>query len=397
MTQQLLIAGGGIGGLSAAIAARRAGWEARLFEQAHTLSEAGAGIQLGPNATRILREWGLLESDLRDLAAAPRSLRVRDAVSGRELASLRLGDPFEQRYGAPYLTLHRADLQSALLRAAEREGARLHTDRRLEQVSALEQGVRVTLTNAPEPVEGEALVAADGLWSVVRPELPGTDAPRATGHLAFRGLARQSGLPAAQRSQEVTAWLGPRMHGVTYPVRGGEWLNVVCVVQGKRAGDARSWDHEAAAPELEAALGPACAALRDLLHAVPGWRLWMLHDRAPLRAAGQMAAGRIALLGDAAHPMLPYLAQGAGMALEDARELQRVLAVADGRTLDVPTALQRYALNRWERCARVQRRSRRNGVIFHASGPLRWGRNAALGLLGERLLDLPWLYRGAAG
>jgi salicylate hydroxylase len=225
----------------------------------------------------------------------------------------------------------------------------------------------------------------------------GGEAPRATGHLAYRGLVRQADLPAALRSDEVTAWLGPRMHGVTYPVRGGEWLNAVCVVEGARAGDARHWDHAANAADLESALGPVCAELLDRLRAVPAWRLWMLHDRPPLRDAGLMAAGRLALLGDAAHPMLPYLAQGAGMALEDARELQRVLAVADGRLIDVPTALRRYALNRWARCARVQRRSQRNGVIFHAGGPLRWGRDAAMALVGDRLLDLPWLYRGAAG
>jgi salicylate hydroxylase len=396
MTQQLLIAGGGIGGMAAALAARRAGWDVHLFEQASEFSEVGAGIQLGPNASAILREWDLLDTALKDGVARPARLAVRDARTGRELGSLPLAGRAEALYGAPYLTVHRADLHAALRSAARAAGATLHEGRRITGVREQGDSVRAA-AGGDEDVEGDALVGADGLWSVVRAQVAGDKAPRATGHLAYRGLVRQADLPAALRSDEVTAWLAPRMHGVTYPVRGGEWLNAVCVVEGASSGDARHWDHAANAADLESALGPVCTELLDRLRAVPAWRLWMLHDRPPLRDAGRMAAGRIALLGDAAHPMLPYLAQGAGMALEDARELQRVLAVADGRLIDVPTALRRYALNRWARCARVQRRSQRNGVIFHAAGPLRWGRDAAMALLGDRLLDLPWLYRGGAG
>jgi salicylate hydroxylase len=386
MTQQLLIAGGGIGGLAAAIAARRAGWEVRLFEQSPVFSEAGAGIQLGPNATAILREWGLLDGPLAANPARPQHLRVRDATSGAELACLRLGDAIASRYGAPYLTFHRADLHAALLRAAGEGGARVQAGQRIQEVRCDEEAVRVAVAGL-DAIEGDAMVGADGIWSRIRASVvPPGAAPAATGHLAWRSLARQADLPEHMRSQDVTAWLGPRMHLVTYPVRGGEWLNLVCVVQGRLQGDAQDWDHTGDAPALEAAVGGAGSQVRDRLSAMTGWRLWVLHDRAPLRGAHEMAAGRVALLGDAAHPMRPYLAQGAGMALEDARELQRVLALADGRTID--------ALSRWQRCARVQRRSRRNGMIFHAGGPLRWGRDAAMRLLGERLLDLPWLYRG---
>lgn len=394
MTQQLLIAGGGIGGLATAIAARRAGWEALLLEQATAWSEVGAGIQLGPNATAILRGWGLLEGGaLRERAARPGRLVVRDARSGGELAALRLRERAEATYGAPYLTIHRADLHAALLEEATRAGARLHAGRRIHRVDAQGDAVRV-VAGAGEPVEGDALVGADGLWSMVRPHVVDDGPPGATGHLAWRSLAPQTALPAALRSVDVTAWLGPHMHLVTYPVRGGEALNAVCVVEGARGGDVRGWDHTGELAELEASLGDVCAPVRELLRAMPAWGVWVLHDRNPLRGPGGMAAGRIALLGDAAHPMRPYLAQGAGMALEDARELQRVLGYADGRTADVPTALQRYALNRWPRCARVQQRSRRNGTIFHATGPLRWSRDLAMRLLGERLVDLPWLYRG---
>jgi salicylate hydroxylase len=391
VSRELLIAGGGIGGLAAAVAARRAGWEARLFEQAEAFSEVGAGIQLGPNVTRILREWDLLGGELAGSACAPERLLARDGVDGGELAALPLRD-FEQRYGAPYLTVHRADLQSALLAQARAAGTRLHAGRKVEQVRE-QEGVVSLRAGAGPAVEGEALVGADGLWSAIRPLVAGAQAPRPTGHLAYRGLLRQADLPVAQRSADVTVWLAPRMHLVHYPVRGGEWLNVVCVVEGEVAGDPRSWDHAAVAAQLERSIGSVCSAARDLLRAVPEWRLWVLHDRAPVGGPGELANGRIALLGDAGHPMLPYLAQGAGMAIEDARDLQRVLAVTDDRVLDVPTAFKRYALNRWQRVSEVQARSRRNATIFHASGPLRWSRNLAVRAMGRKLLDQPWLYR----
>jgi salicylate hydroxylase len=394
LTRELLVAGGGIGGLAAAVAARRAKWEVRLFEQAAAFSEVGAGIQLGPNATRILREWDLLKGPLQLQAVAPPRLRVRDGADGRELGLLELGEAMVQRYGAPYLTVHRADLQAALLAAAGEAGTRLHTDCRVQGAQERSDAVAVRAGGGAE-IEGEALAVADGVWSGLRSAVAGGGEPEATGHLAYRGLVRQQDLPPKLRSDEVTVWLAPRMHLVTYPLRGGEWLNAVCVVQGTQAGDPRDWDHRASQAQLDAALGPVCSEVRERVAAIAAWRLWVLHARPPVGSADDLARGRIALLGDAAHPMRPYLAQGAGMAIEDARELQRVLAAAADRVMDVPTALRRYALNRWERVARVQRKSLRNGAVFHATGPLRIARNAAMRVLGTRLLDQPWLYGGA--
>jgi salicylate hydroxylase len=249
-------------------------------------------------------------------------------------------------------------------------------------------------------VQGDALIGADGLWSRVREQLLADGPPRVTGHLALRALLPQASLPERLRSQQVTAWLGPKMHVVQYPVRGGEWLNVVAIVQGQVDGDLQSWDHASNASELKAALLRTAWPLRELVQAVTdsggeagaSWRLWALCDRPPISGAQQQAQGRVALLGDAAHPMRPYLAQGAGMAIEDAAELGSALAQAQNQAVEVPTLLQRYAQNRWQRNARVQARSLRNGQIFHASGPLRWARDASLKLLGEKALDLPWLY-----
>lgn len=393
MTRELLVAGGGIAGLAAAVAARRARWEARLFEQADTFSEVGAGIQLGPNATRILREWDLLQGELQQLAVAPPRLRVRDGSDGDELGVLELGGFMVERYGAPYLTVHRADLQAALLAAARDAGTRLHTATHVHGAEQRPEAVALR-TDGPEPIEGDALAVADGVWSSLRGAVVADRPAQATGHLAYRGLVRQQDLPERLRSDEVTVWLAPRMHLVTYPLRGGEWLNAVCVVQGTQPGDPRDWDHAASQAQLDAALGPVCAPVRERVESVPSWRLWVLHARPPVSAPEEMANGRIALAGDAAHPMRPYLAQGAGMAIEDARELQRVLGAVADNVIDVPTALRRYALNRWERVAQVQERSQRNGTIFHATGPLRMARNAAMWTLGARLLDQPWLYEG---
>ncbi|MEO5659087.1 MAG: FAD-dependent monooxygenase [Polaromonas sp.] len=400
MTRQVLIAGGGIGGLAAALAASRAGWQVRLHECASLFSEFGAGVQLGPNVMKVLQGWGL-QAELARVAAFPHRLQVRDAVSGRELGVLPLGERAVQKYGAPYATLRRADLHGLLLQAVEmRDQVAINLYSAVDSYADSGQAVTLQITEGPnarqQEVAGAALIGADGLWSRVRQQLLNDAAPRITGHLAYRAMVRQADLPERLRSQQVTSWLGPRLHAVQYPVRGGEWLNVVVIVQGQVAGDLQDWNHHANAAELQKMMRAMSAALRELIDAVTecggktaaAWRLWPLCDRPPMSSARQQAQGRVALLGDAAHPMRPYLAQGAGMAIEDAAELESVLA----QGLDVPTLLQRYASNRWQRNARVQARSVRNGQIFHAQGPLRWGRDASMKLLGEKLLDLPWLY-----
>lgn len=391
MTRQLLIAGAGMAGTAAAIAAARAGWEPRLFEQAAVFSEAGAGIQLGPNATRLLRAWGL-ERPLAEAASFPQSLRIFDAASGLLLAGRELGAACRSRYGAPYATLHRADLHALLLSGARAAGAEVRLSTAIGDVRQVDEAV--VLRSGGFETEGDALVGADGLWSRVRALVAGDVPPRRTGHLAFRALLRPADLPFGPYSRDVTVWLGPRLHAVAYPVRQGSGLNLVVIVHAcpQDLTHDRGWDHEAAGLDLHRRLGATCAPLRDMVAAASSWRLWALHDRPAVASADEMASGRVALMGDAAHPMRPYLAQGAAMALEDADALGAALALVQDKVVDVPTALRRYALSRWQRCAQVQRRSVRNGQVFHATGPLRWGRNLALRLAGDRLLDQPWLY-----
>lgn len=393
-TQQLLIAGGGIAAMAAACAVARAGWEVRVYERAPLFAEVGAGLQLGPNVTRVLRAWGL-EEDLRAVAAYPERLVVRSAPSGAELGALPLASRAEHRYGAPYASIHRADLHALLVRGCERTG---RVQVRLGQALTgyREQGDAVSIrVGGGSEVEGDALLGADGLLSSVRAQLLGDGPPEPVGDLAYRAMLDVARLPASLRANQVTAWLGPSLHVVQYPVRGGAALNVVAIVRGRApAGD--SDEPGQARVELERALHGLCAPLHELIAAVPAaslndrpWRRWVLAARQPVRSADQMARGLVALAGDAAHPMRPYMAQGAGMAIEDAAELAHALAMD---AVEVRTRLRRYALARWQRCARVQERSRRNGEVFHARGLVRVGRDASIRLLGERLLDVPWLY-----
>lgn len=392
MARHAVIAGGGIGGLAAALACLGAGWGVRLLERAPEFAEVGAGIQLGPNVVRVLHGWGL-SAALAEVAAFPERLQVKNAVSGVILAELPLGQRMARLYGAPYATVHRADLQGLLLAAVcQREDVDLRVSSEVLNFTETASAVSVT-TTAGARVDGDALIGADGLWSRVRQQLLGDGAPRVTGHLAYRALLRQSSLPERLRSMQVTAWLGPKLHLVQYPVRGGEWLNVVGIVQGQAPLDLQSWDHRTNAADLRGALTGMCSPLTDLVEAIAEWRLWALCDREPMAGAHQQAQGLVGLLGDAAHPMRPYLAQGAGMAIEDAAELGQALGESGDASSKVAQALGHYAAARWQRNARVQARSIRNGEIFHAQGLVRWGRDWSLRLLGERLLDLPWLYR----
>ncbi|MBI2751725.1 MAG: FAD-dependent monooxygenase [Burkholderiales bacterium] len=390
MKKQILIAGGGIGGLAAALACSRAGWPVQLLERTREFGEVGAGIQMGPNVVRILHDWGLGQ-ELARVAAFPDMLRVRSADTGEELGRLLLGERSRSRYGAPYATIHRADIHQLLLKAVQQHAdAELHMGQWVESFQEVDDGVHLNSLDGLQ-YEGEALIGADGLWSTVRHLLLNDDGPRVTGHLAYRALIAQRDLPGYLRSQQVTVWIGPDLHVVQYPVRRGHWLNVVGIVKGQVRGEVDDWDHATHAKELQDAMGGTCKRLQDLIAAIQNWRLWALCDRTPMTGSHEHARGRIALLGDAAHPMRPYMAQGAGMAIEDAACLEQMLTPPE---VPMEQRLKHYAEQRWRRNARVQARSIRNGQIFHARGLVRLGRDLSMSLLGERLLDVPWLYRG---
>jgi len=389
--KQVVIAGGGIGGLAAAFACARQGLPVQLLERAAQLTEVGAGVQIGPNVTRLLHAWGL-SGALAKVAAFPKRLQARDAQTGQVLGSLPLGERAQALYGAPYATIHRADLQGLLHEAVKSVGTDVFLGHAVTDWQASTDGLDVH-THAGQSWQADALIGADGVWSAVRQQLLHDEPARFTGHLAYRALVAQADLPAHLRSDEVTVWMGPRLHVVHYPVRGGEWLNVVAIVYGAKPEQADLWDAAGHAQALMQAMGVVSGAVGKNLHerlaSVPAWRQWALHDRTPLTSAREMAQGRVALLGDAAHPMRPYLAQGAGMAIEDAQVLAQCLAHGAGSTSE---RLQAYAHQRWARNARVQARAIRNGQVFHAQGVVAMGRNLSMRLMGERVMDVPWLY-----
>jgi salicylate hydroxylase len=401
MNRNVLIAGGGIAGMASGLAAARSGWSAKVLERAEEFSEVGAGVQLGPNVTRILSAWGLGDS-LAQVAAFPDGLHARSMTTGEVLATLPLKEAVTI-YGAPYVTIHRADLHGLLLQAAEREGVQVHSGALVQRLDQTTDTVSLEVMQHGQLQQQHATMAvsADGVWSPLRQQLLGDDLPRFTGHVAYRALVAQADLPKHLRSQDVSVWMGAQAHVVSYPVRSGDYLNVVCLTEGRLLDDdannlqvLQTWNAQKSEAqtlkELHHALRGACLSLIDLMSACTDWRLWPLCVRPAMQGAHQHALGRVALVGDAAHPMLPYLAQGAGMAIEDAHELEAKLMGASAA--NAPDRLKQFAHIRWQRNARVQTRAVRNGKIFHATGAMRVGRDMGLRLMGPRLMDLPWLY-----
>lgn len=381
---RVLIAGGGIGGLSTAIALARRGIDATLLERSDFAEESGAGIQLGPNATRALRALGVLEA-IEALSFRPEELILYDGLSGGKLASMPLGGAIEERYGAPYLTLHRADLHAGLLACARKLAAvELREGFAVTEVDALADGVVAKSSDGAE-TDGSCLIGADGLWSDVRGLVALQARLRFAGATAWRALLPRNGLASPFDAPHVGLWLGPRAHLVHYPVRGGKELNVVAVVEGGEA--KQGWNRRAQAADLAAFAGWASPA-RELLGAIASWRCWSLYRLPKLRS---WTRGRMALLGDAAHPVLPYLAQGAALAIEDAVTLASCLEACPG---DASLALSRYESLRHQRTASVQAQASRFGHLYHFRGLLAHARNVVLSRRSPDglLAGFDWLY-----
>lgn len=383
---RVLIAGGGIGGLATAIALGRSGIDAEVLERSSFTEESGAGIQLGPNATSALAGLGLLDA-IEPLAFRPEAIWIFDGLTGRKLTSVPLGNSAEQRYGAPYLTLHRADLHAALFRVAQDLAAvTLTPEFEVAGVDAHADGVAARSADGRE-AKGESLIGADGLWSAVRGLMAPTSRLRFTGATAWRTMLPREQLGPPFDAPIVGLWLGPGAHLVHYPVRGGEELNVVAVTEG--GAERQGWDQAASAQTLLAGFTRWSKDSKSLLECAPNWRNWSLYRLTHLE---RWSAGRVALLGDAAHPVLPFLAQGAALAIEDAVSLAACMAASPGDSL---RAFRRYEAVRHRRASRVQRVSRRYGRLYHLSGPLCAIRNLILERRSERhaLQRFDWLYR----
>jgi salicylate hydroxylase len=394
-TDSILIAGAGIGGLTAALALARQGFQVHLFEKMETIAEAGAGIQLAPNATRILIDLDLA-ARMKPGIVAPEAIRLRAGSSGRDLAVLPLEAGMTRHYGAPYWVIHRADLQRALAEAVAAEPhITLTTGAPVNDFTLKGNSVRATvhprsLGGTGEDHDGAILIGADGLWSHLRALLGDGTTPRFAGRGAFRAVVPAAELPDCHREPIVDVWMGAGGHVVRYPVRAAAAVNIVAVCRDRWQSVA--WSTGAGRDDV---LGrfPASAwtpAVRELLAAPERWQKWALYDRPPLASWGR---GPVTLLGDAAHPMLPFLAQGAALAIEDAAVLARELVRAPLR--DPSAALRRYEAARRTRTARVQNAARRNNFHYHLRGPAALARDTVLRVLGGRrlLAQYDWIYR----
>jgi salicylate hydroxylase len=366
----VLIVGGGIGGLANALALTRKGLRVRLLERAAEFGEVGAGLQIAPNCTRILDSWGLLPEVL-SLGVQPRNLVMKDAVDGSPLTRLDLADA-RQRYGSPYVVIHRSDLHATLLRACREAGVDLVNDAIVSDYEHVTDGVAVSHGNVRE--QAPVVLAADGLQSVARP-LISADQPASSAYVAYRGA-----IPADQVAEmdvsmtDVVVYIGPHCHFVQYPLRQGEMFNQVAVFRSPKA---LAGEEDWGTPdELDAAFTGACAQIRAGLPLMWRDRWWRMFDRDPIT---NFVQGRLALTGDAAHPPLQYLAQGAVMAIEDAWVLAEHVGaqLAAGRQ-DWDAALAAYDAVRPEHCRRVVTTARAWGDFWHLDGAEREARNRFL-------------------
>jgi salicylate hydroxylase len=385
----VVVAGAGIGGLTTALTLAKAGMRVTLMEQAGRLEDIGAGIQLSPNASRVLIALGLGDRLAKSIVA-PEELRVMNARTGATMVRMPMHDA-AARFGAPYWVIHRGDLQAALREAvAATPLITLHLGVRADDFAVHANGVTVAGLLRAQPIEmhGSALIAADGLWSSLRQRLGHRVTPRFARHSAWRALVPAQTVGPELRAPAVSLWLGRGAHLVHYPVRGGELINVVAILRDRW--NEPGWNAPAArddiVPRFPAGMWQTPA--RTLVEAADGWQKWALYDCPPLDRWGR---GPVTLLGDAAHPMLPYLAQGAAMAIEDAAVVAQCLADAG----NAEAAFRRYEDKRRKRTARTQRAARRNGRIYHMGGAEAFLRGIALmAMRGAGLLrHYDWLYR----
>ena len=384
----ILVSGGGIGGLITAYALARQGLPVRLFEQSAEFKEVGAGIQLGPNIFRVLEKVGLKGAILAD-AHIPPAQEMRNALTGALITNIPLGPEFSARFGGqPYAVTHRADIHGTFLKACQGSNLiSLETSRRVESYQDHGDSVTVTL-NTGEIASGRALIGCDGMWSKIRERIVGDGKPRVSGHIAYRAVLKRDEVPKDLWRPDVVLWAGPRTHFVHYPLRRGELFNLVAVFHSDHYEE--GWDAEGSKELLWTHFQGQRPEVMRLLELIDTWRMWVLCDREPVKYWSQ---GNVTLLGDAAHPMLQYLAQGACMATEDAVVLADKVAEQPD---NLPAAFKAYEQARYLRTARTQIMARVYGEFYHARGVTAELRDLAVGgrTVPQSYDGIAWLYGG---
>ena len=380
----ILVAGGGIGGLAAALALVRQGFAVKVLEQSQQLGEIGAGIQLGPNAFAAFDALGIGEK-ARGRAVYTDEMVMHDALDETLVGRIPTGEAFRQRFGNPYAVIHRADVHMSLLEGAQESGlVEVLTSTTVQRVEQDNDVVTVHDKKGGRH-RGIALIGADGIKSAVRRQYVG-DEPRVSGHVVYRAVVDRKDFPADLQWNAASTWVGPNCHLVHYPLRGGEQYNVVVTFHSR---EREEWSvREGSREEVQSYFEGICARAHQLIDLPKDWKRWATADREPI---GQWTFGRATLLGDAAHPMLQYLAQGACMALEDAVTLGEAMRACNN---DVASAFDLYQRSRVSRTARVVLSAREMGRIFHAKGVERLVRNDLWkDRTPERFYDaMEWLY-----
>jgi 2-polyprenyl-6-methoxyphenol hydroxylase-like FAD-dependent oxidoreductase len=380
----VLVAGGGIGGLAAALALVRQGFRVKVMEQAPELGEIGAGMQLGPNAFHAFDALGVGEQ-ARKRAVYTDFMVMHDALDEYQVGRIPTGEAFRQRFGNPYAVIHRADAHLSLLEGVQAsDQVEFLTSTRVLRIEQDEQGVAVHDQHG-NIHRGLALIGADGVKSVVRQQYAGDEA-RVTGHVVYRAVVEKADFPEDLQWNAASIWVGPNCHLVHYPLRGGEQYNVVVTFHSRQA---EEWGvTEGSKEEVQSYFQGICPRARQLIDLPKSWKRWATADREPI---GQWSFGRVTLLGDAAHPTTQYMAQGACMAIEDAVTLGEALRV-NGNQFE--KAFDLYQRSRVARTARIVLSSREMGRIYHAQGVERLVRNDLWrGRTPERFYDaMEWLY-----
>ncbi|KJS70829.1 MAG: salicylate hydroxylase [Comamonadaceae bacterium BICA1-1] len=380
----VLVAGGGIGGLAAALALVRRGFQVKVLEQAPEIGEIGAGIQLGPNAFHAFDALGVGDK-ARARAVYTDYMVMHDAIDERQIGRIETGAAFRQRFGNPYAVIHRVDVHLSLLEGAQETGrVEFLTSTRVERIEQNDQGVVVYDQNGIAH-QGIALIGADGSKSVVRQQYVG-DPARVTGHVVYRAVIDKQDFPEDLQWNAASLWAGPNCHLVHYPLRGGQQYNVVVTFHSRKA---EEWGvTEGSKEEVQSYFQGISPRARQLIDLPKSWKRWATADREPI---AQWTYGRVTLLGDAAHPTTQYMAQGACMAMEDAVTLGEALRVHGN---DFDQAFELYQRSRVARTARIVLSSREMGRIYHAKGVERLVRNELWkGRTQERFYDaIEWLY-----
>ena len=383
-SKPVLIAGGGIGGLAAALALVRQGFSVKVFEQAPEIGEIGAGIQLGPNAFHAFDALGVGEK-ARARAVYTDEMVMHDALDETLVGRIPTGEAFRLRFGNPYAVIHRVDVHLSLLEGAQETGkVEFFTSTRIERVEQDNEGVTIYDQHGNSH-HGVALIGADGVRSVVRAKYV-NDPPRVTGHVVYRSVIDKKDFPSDLQWNAASIWVGPNCHLVHYPLRGGEQYNVVVTFHSRNQ---EEWGvTEGSREEVQSYFQGICPKARQLIDLPKQWKRWATADREPI---GQWSFGRVTLLGDAAHPTTQYMAQGACMAIEDAVTLGEALRVNQN---DFVKAFDQYQHARVTRTARIVLSSREMGRIYHAKGVERLVRNSLWkGRTPERFYyAMEWLY-----